>query len=77
MTTDGQQLLHRVTRYHTTTTALLRQQMAHCPGPGSTRAERLGDYPDVQAQVRIHLDETNTQLRRLEECLDACSTNPG
>ncbi len=36
------------------------------------QAERLTDYPDMQAKMREHLGETNTQLRRLEDCLEAC-----
>jgi ferritin-like metal-binding protein YciE len=36
------------------------------------QSERLTDYPEVQAQVRSHLDETNAQLERLETCLEAC-----
>jgi len=36
------------------------------------QSERLDDYPDVKARVSAHLDETNEQLRRLEQCLDAC-----
>ncbi|NOJ46032.1 ferritin-like domain-containing protein [Bradyrhizobium archetypum] len=34
--------------------------------------ERLDEYPDVQAKVRDHLAETNEQLKRLEQCLEAC-----
>src|SRR3569832_2677391 len=36
------------------------------------QSERLDDYPDVKAKVQMHLQETNEQLRRLEQCLDAC-----
>jgi ferritin-like metal-binding protein YciE len=36
------------------------------------QSERLTDFPNVQARVRQHLDETNNQIRRLEECLEAC-----
>jgi ferritin-like metal-binding protein YciE len=36
------------------------------------QSERLGDYPDVQAKVKEHLAETNEQLKRLEQCLEAC-----
>jgi ferritin-like metal-binding protein YciE len=36
------------------------------------QSERLTDYPEVQAQVRTHLNETNLQLDRLETCLEAC-----
>jgi|SRR5689334_21081747 len=34
------------------------------------QSERLGDYPKVQARVRQHLEETNSQIRRIEQCLD-------
>jgi ferritin-like metal-binding protein YciE len=30
----------------------------------------LDDYPDVQSRVQQHLDETRSQLKRLEDCLD-------
>jgi ferritin-like metal-binding protein YciE len=36
------------------------------------QSERLGDYPEVQAKVKQHLAETNEQLIRLEQCLEAC-----
>jgi ferritin-like metal-binding protein YciE len=36
------------------------------------QSERLDDYPDVKARVSSHLNETNEQLRRLEQCLEAC-----
>jgi ferritin-like metal-binding protein YciE len=36
------------------------------------QGERLTDYPEVQARVKEHLNETNTQLKRLEQCLEAC-----
>jgi ferritin-like metal-binding protein YciE len=36
------------------------------------QSERLDDYPDVKAKVQTHLRETNEQLRRLEQCLQAC-----
>lgn len=36
------------------------------------QAERLGDYPEVQSKVRNHLEETKSQIDRLEKCLDAC-----
>ncbi|MCP3395352.1 ferritin-like domain-containing protein [Bradyrhizobium sp. CCGB12] len=36
------------------------------------QSERLDDYPEVKAKVAAHLEETNAQLRRLEQCLDAC-----
>jgi ferritin-like metal-binding protein YciE len=36
------------------------------------QSERLGDYPEVRAKVAAHLQETNGQLERLEQCLQAC-----
>jgi len=36
------------------------------------QSARLGDYPDVQARVKAHLEETNGQIRRLDQCLEAC-----
>lgn len=36
------------------------------------QSERLTDYPEVQARVKEHLAETNTQLGRIEQCLEAC-----
>lgn len=35
------------------------------------QSERLGDFPKVESRVRQHLDETNAQIRRLEQCLDS------
>jgi ferritin-like metal-binding protein YciE len=35
------------------------------------QSERLGDFPKVQSRVRQHLDETNSQIRRIEQCLDS------
>ncbi|MGY4497013.1 ferritin-like metal-binding protein YciE [Bradyrhizobium sp. GM24.11] len=36
------------------------------------QSERLDQYPDVKAKITAHLQETNEQLRRLEQCLEAC-----
>lgn len=36
------------------------------------QSERLDDYPEVKAKVSAHLTETNEQLKRLEQCLEAC-----
>jgi len=36
------------------------------------QSERLDEYPEVKAKVSMHLQETNEQLRRLEQCLEAC-----
>lgn len=33
------------------------------------QSERLDEYPDVKARVTEHLRETETQLKRLDECL--------
>jgi ferritin-like metal-binding protein YciE len=34
------------------------------------QAERLDEYPEVKEKVTAHLQETNEQLKRLEQCLD-------
>jgi ferritin-like metal-binding protein YciE len=34
------------------------------------QSERLDEYPDVKAKVAAHLEETNEQLKRLEQCLN-------
>jgi ferritin-like metal-binding protein YciE len=34
------------------------------------QSERLDEYPEVKAKVTAHLQETNEQLKRLEQCLD-------
>jgi ferritin-like metal-binding protein YciE len=36
------------------------------------QSERLDEYPEVKSKVSVHLNETNEQLRRLEQCLEAC-----
>jgi ferritin-like metal-binding protein YciE len=36
------------------------------------QSERLDDYPEVKEKVTSHLQETKEQLRRLEQCLEAC-----
>lgn len=36
------------------------------------QSERLDQYPEVKAKITAHLQETNGQLRRLEQCLEAC-----
>ena len=36
------------------------------------QSERLDDYPELKAKVAAHLQETNQQLKRLEQCLEAC-----
>jgi ferritin-like metal-binding protein YciE len=36
------------------------------------QSERLDEYPDVKARVQEHLRETETQLKRLDECLASC-----
>jgi ferritin-like metal-binding protein YciE len=36
------------------------------------QSERLDDYPEVKAKICAHLQETNEQLNRLEQCLNAC-----
>jgi ferritin-like metal-binding protein YciE len=36
------------------------------------QSERLNEYPEVKSKVSTHLQETKEQLRRLEQCLEAC-----
>jgi ferritin-like metal-binding protein YciE len=36
------------------------------------QSERLDAYPEVKAKVIQHLAETREQLKRLEQCLEAC-----
>src|SRR4030081_3529949 len=35
------------------------------------QSELLDEYPEVKAKVAAHLQETNEQLKRLEQCLEA------
>src|SRR3981081_1497597 len=35
-----------------------------------SQSERLDEYPEVKAKVTAHLQETNEQLKRLEQCLE-------
>jgi ferritin-like metal-binding protein YciE len=36
------------------------------------QSERLDQYPEVKAKIMAHLQETNEQLRRLDQCLKVC-----
>jgi ferritin-like metal-binding protein YciE len=36
------------------------------------QSERLDEYPEVKAKVAAHLGETKQQLKRIEQCLEAC-----
>jgi ferritin-like metal-binding protein YciE len=36
------------------------------------QSERLDEYPEVKTKLTAHLQETNEQLKRLEQCLEAC-----
>jgi ferritin-like metal-binding protein YciE len=36
------------------------------------QSERLDEYPDLKAKLSSHLQETNEQLQRLEQCLESC-----
>jgi ferritin-like metal-binding protein YciE len=40
------------------------------------QAGRLEQFPELHAQLRHHLDETERQLERLEACLDALGEEP-
>jgi ferritin-like metal-binding protein YciE len=35
------------------------------------QSERLTDYPEVQARMKTHLQETEGQLKRLDQCLSS------
>lgn len=35
------------------------------------QSERLDEYPEMKAKITAHLRETNEQLKRLEQCLEA------
>jgi ferritin-like metal-binding protein YciE len=35
------------------------------------QSERLSDYPEVKARLQTHLRETESQLKRLEQCLSS------
>jgi ferritin-like metal-binding protein YciE len=35
------------------------------------QSERLTDYPHIQAKIKVHLRETEGQLKRLDECLSS------
>jgi len=39
------------------------------------QSERLDEYPNVKSKISAHLNETNQQLQRLEQCLQACGEN--
>jgi ferritin-like metal-binding protein YciE len=36
------------------------------------QSERMDEYPEFKAKLAEHLRETNEQMKRLEQCLDAC-----
>jgi ferritin-like metal-binding protein YciE len=36
------------------------------------QSQRLDEYPEIKSKVTSHLNETNQQLKRLEQCLEAC-----
>jgi ferritin-like metal-binding protein YciE len=40
------------------------------------QVERMTDYPNVQARLREHLEETKQQLLRLERILEALGSSP-
>jgi ferritin-like metal-binding protein YciE len=40
------------------------------------QSERLTEYPDVQAKMKVHLRETEGQLKRLDECLSSLGESP-
>jgi ferritin-like metal-binding protein YciE len=40
------------------------------------QAVRLRDYPAIEQRIRTHLDETQDQLQRLEQCLHSLDERP-
>jgi ferritin-like metal-binding protein YciE len=40
------------------------------------QCERTRDYPDVQRQLRQHLEETRVQISRLDQCLASLGERP-
>ena len=40
------------------------------------QAVRLGDYPEIEQQLRAHMAETEQQLQRLERCLESLDERP-
>ena len=40
------------------------------------QAGRLEEFPEVRERVRAHLQETKTQLERLERCLSSLDSSP-
>ena len=40
------------------------------------QADRLGDFPELQERVAAHLQETKSQLQRLERCLSTLDDSP-
>jgi ferritin-like metal-binding protein YciE len=40
------------------------------------QAVRLADYPDIERRIRTHMEETDEQLRRLEQCLESLNERP-
>jgi ferritin-like metal-binding protein YciE len=37
---------------------------------------RLADYPDIEQRIRTHMEETDEQLRRLQQCLESLNERP-
>ena len=42
----------------------------------SRQVERLQNYPDLEARLRRHIDETKVQQQRLERCLAHFNESP-
>lgn len=38
--------------------------------------ERMDDYPELQSRLKDHFQETKSQLKRLEQCLDRMDSSP-
>src|SRR6266498_3186187 len=55
------------------TTFVLELRNAHAM---ERQSQRLADYPEIERRIRTHMEETDEQLRRLEQCLESLSERP-
>jgi hypothetical protein len=70
---SGQQLFHRVTRHHTTTTALLRHDLSQCGCAGHSPKRRRRLPPKRWRLVEVMRDKTaspSARIRAAELVLD-------
>ena len=40
------------------------------------QVDRIENYPEVADRLQLHIDETEEQIARLEQLLDACGSDP-